>query len=131
MQIKKIPFESFFQYKFYKRVVVWEYEEWDITLEKIHKIILDFIHEETGYANPLEPYSGFEELDIVSQESLPDKKLHVIFNYFFDEDGFSQYDKSHRLTGEMTIDENGDITDSFLTETHTGVAANLDTYKKK
>ena len=128
---KKTSSTTLFQLKFYKRGAIREYEEWDITSEEIQKIILDFIHKETGYANPLEPYCGFEELDIVSQESTQDGKILVVFNYHFDEDGFSQYDKSHHLSGGITIDENGEIFDWSLTETHTGVAANLDTYKTK
>jgi len=79
----------------------------------------------------LEPYCGFEELDIVSQESKQDDKFLVVFNYSFDEDAFSQYDKSHRLTGGITMNENGEIFDWSLTETHTGVAANIKSYKTK
>jgi hypothetical protein len=101
----------------------------NIKLKKIHKIILDFIHEETGYANPLQPRVSFEELTIRSQIEIEENKILVIFDYEFDEDGFSMYDKRHLLKGEITLDEKGKIINWTLEETHTGVAANLEPYK--
>ncbi|NHJ47751.1 MAG: hypothetical protein FK733_08185 [Asgard group archaeon] len=102
-----------------------------IRSKKIKKIILDFIHEETGYANPLQLRVSFEDLWILSKKKVDENKHHVLIKYQFDEDGFSMYDKRHILEGEFTLDETGKILDWKLEETRTGEAANLDPYKTK
>ena len=42
-------------------------------------IILDFIHSETGWGNPLRPRCEFEDLSIKEVERLPDDKIRVSF----------------------------------------------------
>jgi hypothetical protein len=100
-----------------------------IKLEKIKSKILDFIHEETGYASPLQPRVSFEELQILDQEILEKGRIQVSFKYIFDEDGFSMYDKRHILEGIIVFDETGKIIEWTLDETRTGEAANLEPYK--
>lgn len=68
-------------------------------------------------------------MKIRSQTEIQKNKLLVSFDYEFDEDGFSMYDKRHLLKGEITLDKKGTIIDWTLQETHTGVATNLDPYK--
>ena len=68
--------------------------------KKILAIILNFIHSETGWGDPLRPYSEFEDLNIkeIKEQGIGNKI--VTFEYHFDEDGFSQYDKTHVLEGK-------------------------------
>ena len=69
----------------------------------LNTIILDFLHSETGWGNPLRPHCEFEELTLGEIERLLDDRIKVAFRYLFDEDGFSQYDKRqnhHRTTLE-------------------------------
>ena len=94
-------------------------------------IILDFLHSETGWGNPLRPNCEFEELTLSEIERLLDDKIRVTFRYHFDEDDFSQYDKTQVLDGEVTIEVSGEISKFSLKEIHTGVAANITPYTKK
>ena len=71
----------------------------------INSIILDFVHSETGWGTPLRPHC---ELD-----------------------GFSQYDKTHVLDGDVIINVSGKISEFELKEIHTGVAANISLYTKQ
>ena len=95
---------------------------------EIKAIILDFIHSETGWGNPLRPHCEFEALYLDEIEKLPEDKVKVSFRYLFDEDGFSQYDKTHALEGAVILNTAGSILESTLKEVHTGVAANCDPY---
>ncbi len=54
---------------------------------------------------------------------MPDGSVSVTFNYHFDEDGFSQYDKTHTFKGKVKLDSRGIIVEKALEETHRGVAA--------
>ncbi|TFG97257.1 hypothetical protein E4H12_09110 [Candidatus Thorarchaeota archaeon] len=92
-------------------------------------IILDFVHSETGWGDPLRPYCEFEDLYLDEIERQPDNKVKVLFRYLFDEDGFSQYDKSHSLEGMVVLDSSGSILESTLKEIFTGVAANREPYR--
>lgn len=94
-------------------------------------IILDFIHTETGWGNPLRPHCEFEDLKLREIERLPDDQIRVKFRYHFDEDGFSQYDKTHVLDGRLVVGTTGRILESTLEETHTGPATNFDAYVSK
>ncbi|MHA2353844.1 MAG: hypothetical protein ACXADC_01610 [Candidatus Thorarchaeota archaeon] len=96
--------------------------------ENLRSLILDYIHSETGWGNPLQPYSEFEDLYLDEIERLPDDKIRVVFRYRFDEDGFSQYDKSHTLEGMVMVDKTGVILESKLEETYTGPATVYDRY---
>ncbi len=55
--------------------------------------------------------------------------MNIIFSYHFDEDGFSMYDKNHRLDGKITIDKLGKILNWVLEETETGIATVAKPYK--
>jgi hypothetical protein len=94
----------------------------------LNSIILNFIHSKTGWGKPLRPRCEFEDLYLDEIDRLPEDKIKVSFRYFFDEDGFSQYDKTHGLEGGVVINATGDILESTLKEVHTGVAANRDPY---
>lgn len=94
----------------------------------VRVIILDFIHTETGWGNPLRPRCEFEDLYLDEIERLPDDKIRVVFRYDFDEDGFSQYSKLHVLEGLVVIDTSGTILESSLKEVYTGVGAVRDPY---
>ncbi len=96
--------------------------------ENLRSIILAYVHAETGWGNPLQPGCEFEDLFLDEIEQLPDGKVRVAFRYNFDEDGFSQYDKSHGLEGMILIDEAGVILESTLEETYTGPATVYDRY---
>jgi hypothetical protein len=97
----------------------------------LRKIILDFIHSETGWGNPLRPQCEFEDLYLDDPEKLANDTTRVTFRYYFDEDGFSQYDKGHKLEGMVIVDATGKIVESTLEETHRGPAAQLDRYRPK
>ena len=83
----------------------------------LNKIFLDFVHSETGWGNPLRPQCEFEDLYLDDPEKLSNDKTRVTFRYYFDEDGFSQYDKGHKLEGMIVVDATGKIVESTLEET--------------
>ena len=89
-------------------------------------MILDLIHKETGFK--VRPRCSFEDLYILSHEQQEDKSIVVTIKYHFDEDGFSMYDKTHTFEGKFTITELGELSDWFLEETETGVAAVSEPY---
>jgi len=92
----------------------------DQTKEKL----MDLIHAKTGWGNPLRLNCEFENLYIRKIVNFPDGKRSVDFRYIFDEDGFSQYDKTHVFDGTFTID----IESTFkidMKEIHAGVATIL------
>jgi hypothetical protein len=95
------------------------------------RIILDYVHSETGWGNPLRPRCEFEDLYLDEIERLPDDTIRVVFRYAFDEDGFSQYSKVHGLEGLIVIDTSGNILESKLKEVYTGVGAVRDPYQLK
>jgi len=95
----------------------------------LNAIILDFVHSETEWGNPLRPYCEFEDLYLDNPEKLANGRTRVTFRYYFDEDGFSQYDKGHKLEGMVVVDATGKIMESTLEETHTGPATLLDQYR--
>ena len=97
----------------------------------LNSIILDFVHSKTGWDTPLRPHCEFEDLNLDEIERLPEDKVKVSFRYLFDEDGFSQYDKTHALEGVVVLDSSGIILESSLKEVHTGVAVNSDPYRPK
>ena len=95
----------------------------------MREIILNFIHKETGLK--VRPRCSFEDLYILSLEQQEDKSTVVTIKYHFDEDGFSMYDKTHTFEGKFTINECGVLSDWFLVETETGVAAVRERYVMK
>jgi len=84
---------------------------------------------ETGWGNPLRPHCEIENLYLRETKELPEGPLQVEFQYNFDEDGWSQYDKTHVLKGMVIIDAEGKLIESTLKEIHTGIAANRHPYK--
>ena len=50
----------------------------------LNKIILDFVHSETGWGNPLRPGCEFEDLFLDEPEKLEGNKIRVTFRYSFD-----------------------------------------------
>ncbi|MHA2296487.1 MAG: hypothetical protein ACXAEU_00760 [Candidatus Hodarchaeales archaeon] len=90
---------------------------------EIFSIIIEFIHSTTGWGNPLRPHCELEDLVLKEIKKSPNGNFSVEFEYRFDEDSFSQYDKTHVLEGRVTIDTGGRIIEKALEETHRGVAA--------
>lgn len=84
-------------------------------------IILRFIREQSGLDAPGD--YQFEDLYIDSDEGHPDGNCTIRFRYWFDQDGFSQYDKTIGFEGYVTLDADGQIQASNLQVTHIGVAA--------
>ncbi|MFW9927654.1 MAG: hypothetical protein ACFFDM_12965 [Candidatus Thorarchaeota archaeon] len=100
-----------------------------MTKKKLESIILDYIHVETGWGNPLRPYCEFEDLIILEIIQQPEGLSEVVVKYRFDEDGFSQYDKSHTLEGRFVISSSGEVVKVELEETYTGPATVYDPYR--
>jgi len=97
--------------------------------EKIRQILLDRIHDETGWGKPLRPYCEFEDLYNQGILNYPDGSFQVSFRYIFDEDGFSQYDKNHVLDGKIIFSCNYDILSFGLEEVVTGIACIKEPYQ--
>ena len=93
-----------------------------INFEKIKTIVLDFIHQETGWGNPLRPHIEIEELTIMEMKEGNDGSCSVSFEYLFNEDGFSRSDKSHILVGSVMISPTGKLIEKQLKETHRGIS---------
>jgi len=100
-----------------------------MTDKSLETIILDFIHLETGWGNPLRPYCEFEDLFILEIIEQHEDVMEVVIRYRFDEDGFSQYDKSHTIEGRITVSRSGEIVKAELEETYTGPATVFDPYR--
>ena len=97
--------------------------------KQIRGKLLDLIHSKTGWGNPLRPHCECENLFIRNIQVYPDGKQIVTFRYIFDEDGFSQYDKTHVFDGSLTIvGEN--LFKLEMEEVHAGVAT-IRRYKPK
>ena len=90
--------------------------------DQIKEILLESIHKKTGWGNPLKPFCECENLYIQNITENSDGKLIVDFRYIFDEDGWSQYDKTHVFDGHVTI-ENGNVIELEMDNIHVGVAA--------
>ena len=95
----------------------------------LNNIILDFVHTETGWGNPLRPQCEFEDLFLDDPEKLENGTTRVTFRYTFDEDGLSQYPKGPHLEGMVVVDASGKIVESKLEETYTGPATTMDPYR--
>ena len=94
-----------------------------IRFEEVKNIILEYIHEETGWGQPLQPHYELEELTIMEMVEERDGTRSVTFEYTFNEDGFTKNDKTHILVGNVTIGPTGKLLQKQLKETHSGVAA--------
>jgi len=100
-------------------------------MENLDGLILDFIHNEIGYGETLQPRVEFEDLDIEVITNPDNETIEVTFKYQFDEDGFSTYDKTHTFIGKVLFNKNKEILSWELVETDTGVAANYEPYLSK
>ncbi len=96
---------------------------------QIKEKLMELIHSKTGWGDPLRPHCEIEDLYIRNIQEGSDGKQIVNFRYIFDEDGFSQYDKTHVFDGSLTI-ESGNLFKLEMEEVHAGVATNR-RYKPK
>ena len=96
---------------------------------QIEKRLLESLHEETGWGNPLRPHCECETIYIRNITELSDGTQIVDFRYIFDEDGWSQYDKTHVFDGTITL-TSGSVIDLEIEHIHGGIAANM-IYKPK
>ena len=100
-----------------------------MSLKQIEEKLLERIHQKTGWGNPLRPHCEIEDLSIKDVTEKKDETQILNFQYIFDEDGFSQYDKTHVLKGIARISSRGTILKIELEEIHTGVATISPPYK--
>ncbi len=89
---------------------------------QIKKKLLELIHSKTGWGDPLRPHCECEDLYIRNIQECPNGKQIATFRYIFDEDGFSQYDKTHVFDGSLTI-AGENLFKLEMEEIHTGVAS--------
>ena len=89
---------------------------------QIKEKLLELIHSKTGWGNPLRPHCECEDLYIRNIQECSDGEQIATFRYIFDEDGFSQYDKTHVFDGSLTI-ESEDLFKLEMEEVHSGVAS--------
>jgi hypothetical protein len=87
----------------------------------IETVILRFIQNRSGLGAPGD--YQFEDLCIDSDEKRSDGARTIRFRYWFDQDGFSQYDKTIGFEGCVTLDVDLTMRASHLEVTHIGVAA--------
>lgn len=97
----------------------------------LEDVILDYIHSETGWGNPLRAGCESEFFKIVSIVQLPEGNREVTILYQFDEDSFSQYDRGHGLEGKFIVTSDGKITQAELKEVYTGPGTVEDPYEPK
>ncbi len=97
--------------------------------QEITKTIIDFIRQETGYTKEATFGIGYDEFTVKSREELEKGSIKVIFKHFFEEDGFSQYPKTHELEGFFVLDKEGKILDWLIEEIYTGPGSTLGPYK--
>ena len=90
-------------------------------MRDVETTILCFIRGRSGLSAPSD--YQFEDLYIDSEEEHPEGNRTIRFRYVFDEDGFSQYDKTISLEGYVTLDADLRILASNLKVTEIGVAA--------
>ena len=83
-------------------------------------LIVGYVRKEARLEAP--GFCEFEDLHIQSREKGADGSLTVHFQYVFDEDGFSQYDKTTTFEGYVTLDAENEIVASDLQVTAMGVA---------
>ena len=100
-----------------------------MSLKQIEEKLLEKIHQKAGWGNPLRPHCEIEDLTIKEKKEKNDETQILNFKYIFDEDGFSQYDKTHVLEGTATITSTGTFLRIELEEIHTGVATIRPPYK--
>ena len=100
-----------------------------MSLKQIEEKLLENIHQKTGWGNPLRPHCEVEDLTIKDIKEKNDETQILNFQYIFDEDGFSQYDKTHVFKGTAVVTSNETVIKIDLEEIHTGVATIKPRYK--
>jgi len=100
-----------------------------MNLKQIEEKLLEEIHQKTGWGDPLRPHCEIEDLTIRDIKQEDDETQIFNFQYIFDEDGFSQYDKTHVFEGTAIVTSNGTVIKIDLEEIHTGVATIRHPYK--
>ena len=90
-------------------------------MNDIEIAILHFVRKRSGLGAP--GAYQFEDLYVDSDEKQPDNSRTIRFRYWFDQDGFSQYDKTIGFEGCVTLDASLHVHASHLKVTHIGVAA--------
>ena len=90
----------------------------------MYALIVGYVREKARLDAP--GFCEFEDLHIQSREKGADGSLTVRFQYVFDEDGFSQYDKTTTFEGYVTLDRDNKIIASDLQVTDMGVAGHYE-----
>ncbi|MCK4665345.1 hypothetical protein KAU33_01265 [Candidatus Dependentiae bacterium] len=99
--------------------------------EEIEKVIIDYMHQETGFGPKLRDHCEFEELHINDLTTQKDGIVIIEFRYDFDADGFSQYDKTILFSGRVKIFPDKTIEEIHLYIIHQGVASHGPRSKRK
>ncbi|MDD3625790.1 MAG: hypothetical protein PHV06_00580 [bacterium] len=102
-----------------------------MTNEEIEKIVLKYIHQETGFGPELRPRCEFEDLYLIKISEEIDASVLIEFRYDFDEDGFSQYDKTIIFKGELKILPNRTLEEISFYIIHLGVDSKGPRSKRK
>ncbi len=121
---------SYCDFRYYPKEKLCKSES-DIDREKITAAMLDFIHKETGWGDPLKPGCEFEDFYLRGIKKQENGNLLILLEYHFDEDGFSMYPRVHILKGEVEIDKEFNIQNFKLEETYTGPSCVEDPYKQR
>ena len=87
---------------------------------ELHTLIVSYIRKRAQLETP--GFREFEDLHIQSREKDPNGRLTIHFRYVFDEDGYSQYDKTTTFEGYVILDAETRIVDADLQVTDMGVA---------
>ena len=87
---------------------------------ELHALIVGYVRERAQLEAP--GFCEFEDLHIQSRTKGADGSLTIRFQYVFDEDGFSQYDKTTTFEGFLTLDSENEIVAADLQVTAMGVA---------
>jgi hypothetical protein len=92
--------------------------------KELERIALRIAREKSGLEVPGE--SEFENLYIDDVQEQKNGNRTVFFRYVFDQDGFSQYDKTISFKGQMVVDTELRVIESNLILNEIGVAAHYD-----
>ena len=86
----------------------------------LYALIVGYVRKRAQLEAP--GFCEFEDLHILSRDKNADGGLTIRFQYVFDEDGFSQYDKTTTFEGYVTLDTESKIVSADLQMTAMGVA---------
>ena len=99
-------------------------------MKNIEAVLFDFVHEKTGWCNPLPPCCELEDVIITKQDTVDDK-IRISFIYYYNEDWTSEQDMDHVLKGKVILSSDGTILKGSLQEFATGSAAKKTPYSPK